>query len=156
MSRVHSAPYVGQDNVTSPGFDALIAGKDGSGKNQDILVGTDGSLNVNLVGSSATVTVTGSLTLTAGTTTTGTFTNVNGSSSSVTLLSLNTNRKTVTIFNDSTSILYVKFGATASATSFTYRLISNSTLEFPQPIYTGQVDGIWVSATGAARVTEMT
>lgn len=86
---------------------------------------------------------------------TSTLSNVSGSASSVTLLSLNTARKGVTIFNDSTAILYVKFGTTASTTSFTVRLVSNAYYEVPFG-YTGRIDGIWASATGSARVTELT
>lgn len=59
-----------------------------------------------------------------------------------------------TIYNDSSSVLYVKFGATASSSSYTVQLASQDYFEFPQPIYCGEVDGIWVSANGAARVTQ--
>jgi hypothetical protein len=58
-----------------------------------------------------------------------------------------------TIFNDSTAVLYVKFGATASTTSYTTQIAAGGYYEFPQPLYTGQVDGLWASANGFARVT---
>lgn len=92
---------------------------------------------------------------------TATLANVSGSASSVTLQALNTNRKGLVIVNDSTAILYVKFGSTASSTSYTYLLAGSSggipaTLELPGVVYTGIVTGIWASATGAARVTELT
>lgn len=58
-----------------------------------------------------------------------------------------------TVYNDSTAVLYIKFGATASATSYTVQLAGGAYYEFPAPVYCGQVDGIWVSATGAARIT---
>lgn len=88
---------------------------------------------------------------------TATLANVSGSASSVTLLAANTARKGCVIMNDSTAILYVKFGATASATSFTYKLSGGETLELLGPVvYTGIITGIWASATGAARVTELT
>jgi len=87
--------------------------------------------------------------------TTGTLTNVGGSASSVTLLAANANRKGATIFNDSSATLSVKFGATASATSFTVQLVSGAYYEVPYG-YTGILDGIWTSATGNARVTEVT
>ncbi len=84
-----------------------------------------------------------------------TLANVAGSASSVTLLASNASRKLAIIVNDSTAVLYVKFGATASATSFTWKLAAGDTLEFPQPMYTGVVDGIWDSAAGFARTTEL-
>ena len=63
-----------------------------------------------------------------------------------------------TIVNESTAALYVKFGATASATSYTVALEGAAEApyayyEFPQPVYAGPVDGIWASANGNARVT---
>ena len=89
--------------------------------------------------------------------TTATLSNVAGSASSVTLLALNTARLSAVIYNDSTAILYVKFGSTASTTSYTYQLQANMTLELMQiPMYTGIITGIWASATGSARVTEIT
>ena len=88
---------------------------------------------------------------------TATLANVAGSASSVTIAAANTDRKGLVIVNDSTAILYLKFGATASATSFTYKLNGGETYEASGPaLYTGRVDGIWASATGAARVTELT
>lgn len=88
-----------------------------------------------------------------------TLANVAGSAASVTLLAANTARISATIFNDSTSILYVKFGTTASTSSFTVRLVPNAYYEVPVgrdgKIYNGRIDGIWASATGNARVTEV-
>lgn len=118
------------------------------------------------VGVSGTVTVSGTATVSNG----GTFpvqatetrpgtssvTSVASSASSVSLLASNANRRAATIYNDSSADLYVKFGATASSSSFTVKMAANSYFEFPQPCYTGAVDGIWGSATGAARLTELT
>jgi hypothetical protein len=87
--------------------------------------------------------------------TTATLSNVSGSASSVTLLASNANRKGATIVNDSSAILYVKFGSTASTTSYTVRMVSNAYYEVPFN-YSGIITGIWASATGAARVTEIT
>ncbi|MGV9243598.1 hypothetical protein [Streptomyces sp. NPDC003710] len=57
------------------------------------------------------------------------------------------------ILNDSTANLYVKFGAAASTSSFTVKLTPGAYYEFPQPLYVGQVDGIWDSANGFARLS---
>lgn len=86
---------------------------------------------------------------------TGTQTSVASSATSVQLLAANTARIGAVIFNDSTQVCFVKFGTTASATSFAYRLTSNSTMEVPYG-YTGRIDAIWNSANGNARITEMT
>lgn len=84
---------------------------------------------------------------------TGTLTNVSGSASSVTLLASNASRRQAVIVNDSSAVLYIKFGTTASTTSYTYRLDPYDTLEVEN--YTGRIDGIWASAAGYARVTEV-
>lgn len=80
--------------------------------------------------------------------------NVSGSASSQTFLSANASRKGFIVYNDSDATLYIKYGATASATSYTEKLYSNGS--YSENGYTGRVDGIWASATGAARVTELT
>lgn len=86
---------------------------------------------------------------------TATLTNVASSATSVTLLASNTARIGAQIYNDSTQICFVKFGTTASSTSFTVALASAVYYEVPAG-YTGRIDGIWVSANGNARVTEIT
>lgn len=83
-----------------------------------------------------------------------TLANVAGSATSVTLLASNAAARSRIIHNDSTAALYLKFGATASTTSYTVRLDADAYYEFPAPLYTGVVDGIWASATGSARTTE--
>jgi len=88
---------------------------------------------------------------------TSTTSSVAGSVASVTLVASNASRLGATIFNDSTAILYLKLGSTASTTSFTVKLNQDDYYELPaQYIYTGIITGVWDSATGAARVTELT
>lgn len=86
---------------------------------------------------------------------TSTLSNVSASASSVTLLASNTARRSVTIVNDSSALLMVKEGATASATSYSWLLQAYDTLVLDGS-YSGVIDGIWASATGAARITERT
>lgn len=89
--------------------------------------------------------------------TVSTVTSVSASASNVTLLASNSARKGAIFYNDSTSICYVKFGTTATSSDFTIAMDSKSTIIIDSnPIYTGRVDGIWVSATGAMKVTELT
>lgn len=87
--------------------------------------------------------------------TSATLANVASSASNVTLQASNANRRGLMIFNDSTAILYVKFGATATSSSYTVQMAAGAYYEFPSPIYTGIVDGIWASANGNARMTEI-
>lgn len=86
---------------------------------------------------------------------TSAVTAVNDTATSTTLLSANADRKEVYITNDSSADLYVKFGTTASTTSYTLVLGEGETLVDDK--YTGRIDGIWASdpGDGAARVTEV-
>jgi hypothetical protein len=77
-----------------------------------------------------------------------------GSTSSVLLLAANPFRKAFSIFNDSTSVLHVRKGVPASFTLFNVAIPSNGYFEAPQPVFTGDVYGIWDVATGFAKVTE--
>lgn len=85
-----------------------------------------------------------------------TLANIASSASNVTLQALNASRKGWVVFNDSTAVLYIKFAATASATSYTVQVPAGGYYELPKQnaIYTGIIDGIWASANGNARVTE--
>jgi len=85
---------------------------------------------------------------------TATLANVSGATSSTTLIAANTLRKGATIHNDSTAILYLKFGSAASSTSFTIKMFEDDYYEVPYG-YSGIITGIWASATGAARCTEI-
>lgn len=85
--------------------------------------------------------------------TTATPANVSSSATNVTIFSAASNTNGRAVWNDSTAVLYLKFGTTATTSSYTVQLAAGAYYEFPQPTYAGQVDGIWASANGAARVT---
>lgn len=102
------------------------------------------------------VSVKGNVSVQPGVATTSTVTSVAGSASNVTIAALNTGRLGLKITNDSSAILYLKYGATASASSWTYKLWPGDQFEMDGTLYTGQLDGIWASAAGNARVTELT
>jgi hypothetical protein len=81
-------------------------------------------------------------------------TSVNASVSAVTIFSANARAQARRMVNDSTSVCYVCEGGTASATNYTYRLDPYDRLEMPLPLFQSEVTAIWVTATGAMRVTE--
>lgn len=86
---------------------------------------------------------------------TATITSVNDQATSTTILAANTARLGASIYNDSPSILYLKYGTTASATDFTDALNQGDRHEVFGK-YTGKIDGIWsADSTGAARITEL-
>lgn len=88
--------------------------------------------------------------------TTASVGSVAASASSVMLLSANTSRRGATFYNDSTSPCYLKYGTTASTSSFTVKIFGNGYHEVQRAVYTGRVDCIWDSATGNMRITELT
>lgn len=88
-------------------------------------------------------------------TATATKANVSGATTTTALIASNSARIGASIFNDSTSALYVNLGASASTTAFVVKLAAASYYEVPFG-YTGAVNGIWDTATGAARVCEFT
>lgn len=116
------------------------------------IVGGNSSIRANLSSTAADNPVTAASVAVAS----ATLSNVNASGSAVTVLASNASRNGAIVYNDSTTNLRIKFGTAASATSFTYFLGPGATWEMPPAItYTGIITGIWDSATGAARVTEL-
>lgn len=75
------------------------------------------------------------------------------------LLALNANRRGASVFNDSTSVLNISFGAgAASATNFKVQVAAGGywSLGPDFATWTGAIHGWWVTANGNARVTELT
>jgi len=86
---------------------------------------------------------------------TSSVTSVASSATVVTLKAANTLRRGCTVYNNSTQILYVKLGSSASASSFTVKMQPDDYYEVPAK-YNGIITGIWAAANGAALVTEIT
>ncbi len=87
---------------------------------------------------------------------TSAVTSVNDTASSTTLKASNAARKQIMITNTSSAVLYVKYGATASTSSFSLLLNRYETLI--EDHYNGIVDGIWATdpGDGVAMITEIT
>ena len=88
-------------------------------------------------------------------------TSVPDSASVVDLAAANPNRAGLWIQNNSTEILFVKMGATATTADYSVEIPARTaTLATiwvmpPSPIYTGVVTGIWANnSSGSAKVTE--
>lgn len=113
-----------------------------------------GAAAVNIQDGGNSITVDGAVF--AGKSATATLSNVADSATSVTLLAANANRNGATLYNDSSKACFVKFGTTASATSFTVKMLSDAYYEIPF-YYTGIIDGIWAAnSSGSMRITEFT
>jgi hypothetical protein len=116
--------------------------------------GSSRGLVVRVAGSVG-VTQSGSFSVNLGRPGTATITSVAGSATNVLLLAGNSNRFGATIYNDSTSPLYIAFFAASSLSQFTVKVLAGGYYEVPFG-FTGDINGIWESATGDARITEMT
>jgi len=119
------------------GYPLVIAGIDENNNIRAPQVDGYGSLFVKSENSTATDTIV-----------------IDSSLSNTTLLFSNIDRKGATIYNSSTSNLFVKLGLVASNMSYTILMASNSYYEIPFS-YIGNIDGIWSpSADGYAIVNE--
>jgi hypothetical protein len=114
------------------------------------------SVAVPVTDNSGSLTVDGTVSTNIISSSSASVTSVADAATNQTLLASNASRKGFSIYNDSTSAVYVKYGATASSTSFTFKLDPYSYYEYAgHSIYTGQIDGIWATnSTGSARITE--
>ena len=72
----------------------------------------------------------------------------------MTIKAANSNRKSLIVTNDGSDVLYLKYGAGASLTSYTIQLFAEDLAVIDD--FSGEVTGIWDVATGSARVTETT
>jgi hypothetical protein len=98
-------------------------------------------------------------TVTATTTKPGTATQTSVASTvttNTTLLAANAARLGASIYNESTSVLFILLGTgTESATVYTLQMAAGAYYEVPNA-FTGIIKGHWVTANGSARVTELT
>lgn len=84
---------------------------------------------------------------------------VASSATAVTLQAANPSRAGLIVHNNSTAILYVRYGTGAAISSgnYTEQVAANGgTWRMADPIYTGIVTAIWAAANGYANVTELT
>lgn len=91
-----------------------------------------------------------------GTSTTA-ITSANASTTNYTILPTNPNRRGALFFKEGTNTCYLKFGATATTSSYSIRLGSDDYYELPT-LYTGQVDIVFntTASNNTLRVTEFT
>lgn len=59
------------------------------------------------------------------------------------------------VYNDSTSTLYLKYGSSSSTALYTAQVQPQGFYDIPGSIYTGLVTGIWLAANGSAMCTEV-
>lgn len=135
----------GNVNITEVGGAAIVLGQTTSANSLPVVIASNQS-PIAVVPTQGIPMVSNSTTVAS----------VASSATNVTLLASNANRKGAVFFNDSTQTCYLKLGTTASNSSFTIEMQAASTfiIDTP-PLYVGEVDGIWASANGFMRVTEL-
>lgn len=75
----------------------------------------------------------------------------------VQLLPVNPNRKGVLIYNDSPSMLFLKFGPAVTSNSYTLQVAPMGLYQSQWPIApTTVISGRWGAASGSAYITEIT
>jgi CII-binding regulator of phage lambda lysogenization HflD len=165
-----SAPVVlsTEQEALIDGIEALLTTIDADTSNLDVLLSTrateatlliiDSVLDNILLDTAAIQTAVEAIetNTTPGTTSVVTAVAFGALSSSATLKALNTSRKRLIITNDTDAILYVKEGATASPTDYTWKVGVDEAVVIEG--YTGIVDGILAggATTGNVLVTETT
>lgn len=88
---------------------------------------------------------------------TATVTSLASSATSAQLLASTAGRLGLLLSNTDANDVYVKYGTTASLTSFTVKIPGNYYWEMPHPVYTGRIDAIWAAdGTGSLYATELT
>lgn len=129
---------------------------DGSGHTQPVsgtVTANAGTGTFLVDGSAHTQPISGSVTTTPVVSNTATITQSTVTTSNSTILASNASRKKAIIFVASSTVL-IKFGATASTASFTYKITgNNTTVEITT--WTGQLDAITTAGTSLVTVTEL-
>jgi hypothetical protein len=117
----------------------------------------DGGLPTHVQNFPATQPVSGTVTTTVTRPGTATQTSVASTvTTNTTLLAANANRLGASIYNESTSVLFILLGTgTESTTVYTLQMAAGAYYEVPNA-FTGIIKGHWVTANGSARVTELT
>jgi len=87
---------------------------------------------------------------------TGTVTSVASAITDTTILAANANRKGATIYNNSTSILYIALANVDATLSWSVILFPGGILSVSNNDYTGAIKGVWATVDGTAQVTEFT
>lgn len=83
-------------------------------------------------------------------------TSVNSQATNVTLLAASATRLRAAIVNTDANVLYIKYGATATTSDWSYQIGAGGTWDMPYR-YTGIIDGIWAAdGAGAAKITSLT
>jgi hypothetical protein len=84
------------------------------------------------------------------------LTTLASAASSAQLLAANSSRKGLLLYNTDANAVLIKYGTTASASSFSARIPQNYYWEMPLPTYTGRIDAIWeADGAGSLFATEL-
>jgi hypothetical protein len=146
-----SGDYVLTDQVNHPTF--------GQGQAQVIKLADgapDGVVTIGADGDGGSTTV-GALRASADRCTQATASSVTVITSSTTLLASNAGRRGAMVSNVGSSTVYVRFGGTASTSTYSFQLGPGQTYEMPaRPIFTGVINAVVSTGSGTVMATEFT
>ena len=109
----------------------------------------------DFVQSSATLYRVTSMSLLAFSSATATLSALASAATSGQALAANSSRIGVIVYNSDSNAVLLKYGTTASASSFTVRIAGGGHWSMPQPVYTGRIDVIWeADGAGSLYITE--
>jgi hypothetical protein len=149
---------VATGNNTSPPNATKFQPKEASGLHVPaVVIGYSDGSDAFVTSDASGLAVQGTTTLSGVSASSATVTSVGDANADTALLASNSSRIGWSITNDSSAVLYVKFGTGASASSYTARLVQYDRIgQGPlDGLYTGAINGFWASdAGGNARCTE--
>jgi hypothetical protein len=70
------------------------------------------------------------------------------------LCAANSNRRGLTIFNTSSSTIFIDYSNTVTTSDYAFSLVAGAFYEMPMPIYTGALHAILSSGTASIEVRE--
>jgi hypothetical protein len=83
-----------------------------------------------------------------------TVTSVTAQTTNQVVLTANPQRVMAIIFNEGSGTMYIKLGTGASTASYTAQIAARAYYEVPGT-YSGEIDAVWSTAVGVARITEL-
>ena len=136
--------------------DEYTHGTLGAGKTQLVKL-VDGTLDSGTAIASGGGAETNALRVIDAVNATATLSNLASAATSAQALASTAGRRGCMMVNDDANAVLLKYGTTASSTSYTVSIPAGGYWEMPFPIYTGRIDAIWLAdGSGSLRITEIT
>lgn len=80
---------------------------------------------------------------------------ISASTDPILLLPANDNRKALSIYNDSSDVLWIKFGSGITSSFYNFEMPKKSLWESEFYTFNGEIWGLWPTASGSALISEL-